>query len=104
MKELWEGICAVPSSQPSQPLSAWQVSVMSYSAKFASCFYGPFRWVCPSARCARPAESAFPELLGPGPHLGPHWSLCSTLLLLRAKRRQMHLAQQRLAGGKVTEG
>ncbi|NWT71070.1 HEM2 dehydratase, partial [Prunella himalayana] len=27
----------------SQPLSALQVSVMSYSAKFASCFYGPFR-------------------------------------------------------------
>ncbi|XP_009324665.1 PREDICTED: delta-aminolevulinic acid dehydratase [Pygoscelis adeliae] len=27
-----------------------KVSVMSYSAKFASCFYGPFRWVCPSAR------------------------------------------------------
>lgn len=22
---------------------------MSYSAKFASCFYGPFRWVCLSA-------------------------------------------------------
>ncbi|KAF2978589.1 hypothetical protein EK904_006632 [Melospiza melodia maxima] len=26
-----------------------KVSVMSYSAKFASCFYGPFRWVCVSS-------------------------------------------------------
>lgn len=25
---------------------------MSYSAKFASCFYGPFRWVCPTAGSA----------------------------------------------------
>lgn len=53
IKQPWEGISAVPSSQPSRPLSALQVSVMSYSAKFASCFYGPFRWVCPSARCAQ---------------------------------------------------
>ena len=27
------------------------VSVMSYSAKFASCFYGPFRQVNSTARC-----------------------------------------------------
>lgn len=66
--KLWEGISPVPAlgCDPELPaltaLSVLQVSVMSYSAKFASCFYGPFRWVCPSARCAQ---------LGPG-CLGVH--------------------------------
>lgn len=39
---------AAPSFWCSRLCSPLQVSVMSYSAKFASCFYGPFRWVCPS--------------------------------------------------------
>jgi len=35
---------------------------MSYSAKFASCFYGPFRWVCPSARSVPSRRQAGREL------------------------------------------
>ncbi|KFP41023.1 Delta-aminolevulinic acid dehydratase, partial [Chlamydotis macqueenii] len=48
-KQPWEGITTAPAwgcgTEPLvliAPLSS-QVSVMSYSAKFASCFYGPFR-------------------------------------------------------------
>lgn len=87
--KLWEGISPVPAlgCGPELPaltaLSVLQVSVMSYSAKFASCFYGPFRWVCPYARCAQLGPGIPRELLGKGPCPEPGMHLGPTLVTLQ---------------------
>lgn len=87
--KLWEGISPVPALGCDRELpaltalSVLQVSVMSYSAKFASCFYGPFRWVCPSARWAWLGPGVPRELLGQGACPEPGLHLRPTLVTLQ---------------------
>lgn len=112
--KLWEGISPVPALGCSPELPALMAPLcpagLSDELQCQVCFVllRPFQVGLSSARCAQAGWECIPrEFIGkgacrePGLHVGPHWSLCSTLLLLlHAKRRH----QERLAGGKVTEG